>query len=519
MKAASEESSVVKQKMNDLKKSKAAQLALPVSKPERQRMTRDAAYSATKEEVSKWVPLVKKNREADHLSFPANEMKGANMNVTTAALVSNFEAETELEKGVNDVLYSVKEDSADKKGEATSQDCKMDAIEAKLLECEELEFSNLSVAEIEARRAVLQKNRALMSYFEQKRKRANKIKSKKYHKIEKKRKERELKKAAEKGEFMSLADLAQVDPEAAKEEEMKMERQRAEERISLRHKTSNSKWAKKMAGRRSLDDDSREAINSNLALQENLRKKINDDGEGDDSDLSGSDIDESEKEKENRIENQILKLEQEVNKPLDMPKKGVYAMKFMQKAIEAKREAAKAALEQLRAELNEENGAGKEDDESDGEELFSMAGRRSIGAKAKSTDVVEGKKDSDDEYFHNSEDDEPSADVKVNEESTVDISSKFAKLRKGFGFSSSPMLNTKMEDGKQEQVDDEIPAEAGEVEVSSEDSSNPWVDEGEGVAFGVQRSKKNTAQGGLKSQNKMFDKGLEKLAKAERKRG
>eukprot|EP01135_Chromosphaera_perkinsii_P003333 Nk52_evm33s240 gene=Nk52_evmTU33s240 len=542
MNVAAAENSNLKKKLNELKKSKVTQLSIPLSKPEKQRMTRDVAYVATKEEVSKWVPLVKKNREADHLSFPANETKGANMNVTTAALVGKFEAQTDLEKGVDAVLESVKEESGVKANENPDiMDSKMDAIEASLLQCEELEFSKLSPAEIEERRTALRKNRALMSYFEQKRRRANKIKSKKYHKIEKKKRERELQKAAEKGEFLSLGDLRDVDPEAAKEEEMKLERQRAEERISLRHKTSKSKWASRLAKRRSLDDDSREAIQESLALQESLKKKIEVADEDDNSDLSGSDIDETEESKKARIENQILRLESEVSKPIEAPKKGLYAMKFMQKAIEAKREAAKAALEELKNELDDDDATkkhnGEEESDEDGEDFFNIAGRKSFGSKQKKQNEVSKKRDSDDEYFHNSEDEDECKGEEAGNGSDGEEKegeSMFAKLRSKISIktqvkSAKKAITESVVDVKDVDVmgnadvtdkasgKENSPSDSGNAEDASDDGDgeNPWLEGSEGGSLGMSRTKKSSGQMGSKSQS--FEKGLKKIAKAERK--
>ena len=68
--------------------------------------------------------------------------------------------------------------------------------------------------------------RALLFYAEIKEKRASKIKSKKYHRIKKKEKERLRKDGA---------DDAEVD----EEERMDVERKRAEERMSLRHRNGN----------------------------------------------------------------------------------------------------------------------------------------------------------------------------------------------------------------------------------------------------------------------------------------
>ena len=92
--------------------------------------------------------------------------------------------------------------------------------------------------------------RTLLFYAEQKEKRAAKIKSKKYRKLRKKDKERHAEPA------LSLEQLDEFDPEAADEERMKLERQRAEERMNLRHK-KGSKWAKQLMRGEDLSEEVR----------------------------------------------------------------------------------------------------------------------------------------------------------------------------------------------------------------------------------------------------------------------
>jgi len=81
----------------------------------------------------------------------------------------------------------------------------------------------------------LAKMRALLFYEQMKRHRANKIKSKAYHRIRKKQRLRQGEKEKEL--------LREVDLEAYRLMEEKEARRRVEERMSLRHKNT-SKWAK-----------------------------------------------------------------------------------------------------------------------------------------------------------------------------------------------------------------------------------------------------------------------------------
>jgi U3 small nucleolar RNA-associated protein 14 len=108
------------------------------------------------------------------------------------------------------------------------------------LELEDMEMNKLSREEVALRRAELAKMRSLMFFQEQKKKKIAKIKSKTYRKLNKKK--------SEDPDELDIETLKQLDPEAARERLIMMERQRAIERMTLKHKNSG-KWAKKMKGR------------------------------------------------------------------------------------------------------------------------------------------------------------------------------------------------------------------------------------------------------------------------------
>lgn len=85
------------------------------------------------------------------------------------------------------------------------------------------------------RHAEIEKARALMTYYQRKRHQINKIKSKAYHRIRKKQKERRDDKEREL--------IEQTDPELAQQLAEADTVKRLEERMNLRHKNT-SKWAK-----------------------------------------------------------------------------------------------------------------------------------------------------------------------------------------------------------------------------------------------------------------------------------
>src|SRR5579862_2016850 len=75
-----------------ISKSKAVgqKLDPPLARPIKERLERQAAYEETKTEISKWQPIVKANREAEHLQFPMNEPPKQSKQ-TIASLAGTFE--------------------------------------------------------------------------------------------------------------------------------------------------------------------------------------------------------------------------------------------------------------------------------------------------------------------------------------------------------------------------------------------------------------------------------------------
>jgi U3 small nucleolar RNA-associated protein 14 len=67
---------------------KAPQVAAPLATRLQDKVNRQAAYEASSKEVSKWLPMIQKNRQAEHLSFPMNETPAQTL--TSASLSSKF---------------------------------------------------------------------------------------------------------------------------------------------------------------------------------------------------------------------------------------------------------------------------------------------------------------------------------------------------------------------------------------------------------------------------------------------
>lgn len=131
----------------------------------------------------------------------------------------------------------------------------------------EYELSLLKSKSIEEARIIhreLQRRRLLLSYQEAKFRRQRKIKSKKYHRLEKKKK---LKNSVE-----DFEKLVEENSDKAAETLEELDRLRALERASLKHRNTG-KWAKHNKLRAKYDDQAREALEQQMKINAELMKK------------------------------------------------------------------------------------------------------------------------------------------------------------------------------------------------------------------------------------------------------
>lgn len=308
-------------------------LTAPLPKIVQDRLNRQAAYDEAKKEVTKWLPIVQQNRQAEHLAFPMNVAPAEG--TSSASLASRFDVTTQLEKEVESVLV-----------EGGMQ-------ERKLMEFEELALNKMTTEEVERRRQELRMMRDLMFRDEIRAKRVSKIKSKLYRKIKKKERERNA---------LTAEEMRELDPEQAHEERMNAEMQRAQERMTLKHKNTG-KWAKDQLKHGNFDPESRQAITEQIERGDRLRRKIQDvnsdeeqsGGESEYSDLDDDDIEGVKA----RAFDELAQVEAQLSKAEDAAMeakvgKGVFAMKFMQDAAKRSKVQAQAAAEEFRKEMMEE---------------------------------------------------------------------------------------------------------------------------------------------------------------------
>ncbi|XP_047107435.1 U3 small nucleolar RNA-associated protein 14 homolog B [Schistocerca piceifrons] len=238
------------QKLKNLKQ-KAKPLKPPLEKFEAEKIKRVVGFTNVKQQLNRWNAVVDRNRVAENLIYPLIP-KGSITLDTTKDFVKRFESQSELEAKVAEILSRSKVVNGDKEVEKEDEE-------------EEGEEFPLSLEEIMERRKEMAKLRAQQSYREAKAARQKKIKSKSYH--------RTLRRQKIKQQLKDFENLQKTDPEAALKQLEQIERARAEERMTLRHRNTG-KWARSRAVRAKYNDQTRQELAEQLAISRDLTKKI-----------------------------------------------------------------------------------------------------------------------------------------------------------------------------------------------------------------------------------------------------
>ncbi|XP_010259528.1 PREDICTED: uncharacterized protein C57A7.06 [Nelumbo nucifera] len=380
--------SKLRKRVQQLEK-KSMPLQAPLPKVDREKLDRKAAYEQSKKEITKWEPLVKRNREAPTIYFDEDVNLGFS---TVGAIASEFEPRTDFEKKIASVMRDAQV------VEAHNQDG------SRLLE-----LNKISIEDVKDRQNRLAKMRSLLFRHEMKAKHIKKIKSKTYHRLLKKDK------------MKAASTERQMDPEAAKEYAMKQEFKRAEERMRLKHKNS-SKWAKRILkrGLNAQDEGTRAAISEQLHQHTLLTRKMNsmkdssssdEDEDDDEDDMPGTEQDEASKLLTKAKEKTLKVIEEED----EMPQSGVLSLPFMVRGLKKRKE---AAYEEAKLVLQEYDSSLKQledTDELSSPKVDTSCGRRVFGMAKKNSQESTNKKKSDNIVNNSdSEDDlEPKENVDV----------------------------------------------------------------------------------------------------------
>jgi len=324
---------------------------VPLARQIQERLDRRAAYEETSKDVTKYQPYVKENREKRTLEFKSarDDMQRKD---TLGALVADFTPKTEIEL---EIAKALKES-----GHATAKD---------IAHGEMLAMNHLDVEDIKARQAKLAKMRAVLFYHEQKAKRLKAIKSKAYHRHNRK------------GELKVIGGDEDDEAEDGAEGDTPEERReylRAQERMLLRHKNT-SRWAQRaikkgiahLAG-------TREKLQEQLRIGQQLKEKIegarttttelgdeSTDAEDSDDDDDGGPGDDPAAERKRLLKAKAAALKAiEDGEELEGANESLFKLPFMARAMEKRKEANKAEARALLEEIDRMDG---EDDDDDGD--------------------------------------------------------------------------------------------------------------------------------------------------------
>ena len=206
---------------------------------------------------------------------------------------------------------------------------------------EDLALKKVSIDEVRTRQAQLRAMRELMFRQDQKAKRIAKIKSKAYHKVLKRERERRR-----------LIDGDEEEDE--REKVLKAEAARAKERMTLRHKNTGE-WAKKVLARGQHDLETRQAISDQIRRGDDLQRRImGNDQESEDESDSAEELEELIRDPNKWGEENVVETASEV-------RKGVMGMKFMRDAEERQKRENAQQIADMRAMLD----GGSDQDEID----------------------------------------------------------------------------------------------------------------------------------------------------------
>lgn len=251
--------SAVKKKLSDFEKGLAAPAF--VEKVAAQRVERSVVYGESAKDMGKWQDVVAANRNVRTLDLAQDKRQLASYR----SLITKFSAENDMEREIQMVLVETGATDA----------------EALRREEDELGSRHISVEDMRKKQIELAKVKARMFYEQMKGRRLNKIKSKAYHRIKKRQRQRR--------ENDEMEKIAEADPEAAEQILEAKAATRIKERMTLRHRNT-TKWARMALEHGKGDASLKSAYHEAVQLGHELLDKVNevehksgsDGGSGDD---------------------------------------------------------------------------------------------------------------------------------------------------------------------------------------------------------------------------------------------
>lgn len=222
-------------------------LPKPLEKPAAERIKRTVGYDKVKDELQKWDSVVTRNRTAEQLSFPLKRVDPVvdSHNSKIPAFLRGFSTKSDLMKKFEEVDPTLLHppDKEEEKGNKYK----------------------MTLEEITLRRKEAARLRAQQSYQEAKAHRLRKIKSKKFHRI--------LRKDKIKQQLKDFEKLKDSNPEEALAKLEQLDKTRAEERMSLRHKNTGQ-WARNKQIKAKYNKETRQVLAEQLAISKELTQKV-----------------------------------------------------------------------------------------------------------------------------------------------------------------------------------------------------------------------------------------------------
>ncbi|XP_060521252.1 U3 small nucleolar RNA-associated protein 14 homolog A [Cylas formicarius] len=230
---------------------KARTLPKPLEKPQSARIKRSVGYEKSRLQFDRWEGFVASNRALAHQVYPLGSLEKTRIEEREAA---NFPQTWRIKSEIQRELEKLEP-----------------RVEINRVDEDQKEFT-LTLEELKERRNEMAKLRAHQSYKESKARRQNKIKSKKYHRL--------LRRETIRKKLKEFEELQKTNPEEALNKLEEIERARALERYSLRHK-GTGRWAKSKQFRAKYDKQSRQVLAQQLAISRDLTQKSKGDGDSD----------------------------------------------------------------------------------------------------------------------------------------------------------------------------------------------------------------------------------------------
>lgn len=227
----------VRQRIRSFEK-KVKPLPKPLEKVKADRIRRSTAFDKVKKHLNRWNAVVTSNRASNHLTFPLQD-------------------DLKLESGKNFTTFRLKSD-LQKRLESFEEPGEVFNLE------KEPKYP-LTMQEMLERRKEMKKMKIIESQKAAKARRQNKIKSKKYHRIQRR--------AKIKGQIKEFEEMQQTNPDEALKKLDEIERVRAEERASLRHRNTG-KWAKSKQIKAKYDNTNRQELAQQLMISRELTQKV-----------------------------------------------------------------------------------------------------------------------------------------------------------------------------------------------------------------------------------------------------